>query len=314
MVRRRGYEKIRGLAIVADSNIDLPKKWSSIRWSEVYRWLSSRPRKTVWHRELVNYFEVLEAQLVREDALGKRAITQFNGIHFNAADPFSYAEAKRLLKLLREQLLSEKSSLKILGVKDAEVGRSSITDQPVLWDFLAINANRAGRNFTSHPHFTFAIGSSNASAMVTVPNAVKGNIYRQLKNASAVEFADALDSFQKKLSRETKGIDGIRPTIRIMQRHYRTQRSKATIDGILDFDLRTANSNGNRRNTPKYQPEWVAMALPILKYKRSNIQFQIGCEFEYGQCKKLRYTDSHLLFLKSWIASRKFFTALKIEI
>jgi hypothetical protein len=52
----------------------------------------------------------------------------------------------------------------------------------------------------------------------------------------------------------------------------------------------------------------------VIKGKHSNLQFQIGCEFDYGACTAIKQPDAEMLFVNAWLAARAFFKAIGIHL
>src|SRR5690606_4682385 len=72
------------------------------------------------------------------------------------------------------------------------------------------------------------------------------------------------------------------PTVSLVQRHYRSQRSKAVIDANLEFDLRTAFPSRGA-SAVKLEEEWLRTSYRMLSHKRSNMHFGIGIKFPYSE-------------------------------
>jgi hypothetical protein len=83
------------------------------------------------------------------------------------------------------------------------------------------------------------------------------------------------------------------------QRHYRSQRSDAEVDGRIDVDLRTTiQGNGT---LVKYQPEWIEAIYELLVHKKANIQLGFEVQFLYS-CETIRSDEAVDFFAASWIA------------
>jgi hypothetical protein len=316
-VRARGY-LVSGLAITADTlKADLPEGWTKTSWSDIYQWLVRLTDKSVWSIELIHFFDVLEAQMVNDNSIGDRALTRFNGVPFNLDHPYSYPEAKRLIRLLRAKILKDRSVCKKLDLAPEIAGKAAITDGPAVWDYFSLRNHPKGKAFTFFPHMTFSIGPKIAAASITVPNAVRRDILAALRNASVEKLQDAASTFASVMTRNTKKMNGVRPTITLVQRRFKNRRSAAFHDATLNFDLRTAFGPTKKRTDrvqPKYQPEWLQLVQGVIKGKHSNLQFQIGCEFDYGACTAIKQPDAEMLFVNAWLAARAFFKAIGIHL
>jgi hypothetical protein len=72
-------------------------------------------------------------------------------------------------------------------------------------------------------------------------------------------------------------------------------------DGIIDFDLRTALSDG----PPKYQPIWLTAAYGAFIDKAgSNYQMQMGVQFRYERCPELQQPRAIDMIATGWLACR----------
>ena len=127
----------------------------------------------------------------------------------------------------------------------------------------------------------------------------------------------AVQAFLSAVELGSKRMRGVRPMIVLVQRRYKTQRSIAQHDAALNFDLRTAvgpKGEGSNREKPKYQPQWLQMAQQVIRGKHSNLQFQIGCEFEYEKCPAIHDADAEVLFVNTWLASKAFFERIQVKL
>jgi hypothetical protein len=311
-LRNQGYDKVNGLAIVASQNSIKTIGWKSACWTDLYEWSASQTKQSVWVRELRDYLEILEAQMIEQDSLGDRALTKFNGIPFSKDHPYTYREAKRLLKLLRSKLMVDKSCVRDLGADPRDSGRKAITEQVVSWDYLLFRRRPKNELFTKYPHLTFGIGAAAAQAYITVPNAADRRLVSALCNTSRHELEAAVEASLKVFDRSVgRRVDGIKPLLRITQGHFRTQKSPRIVDGTIQFDLRTTIAEQKRRRgTPKLQPEWLDAAQKVFQNKRSNMQLQIGCEFEYRDCPAVRSAEAQELFIIGWKVALAFFNKL----
>jgi hypothetical protein len=261
-LRTRGFEVVGGLAITGDPiRARLPIGWSTFIWSDVYHWLVFQPKRSLWSAELTHFFEVLEAQMINDGSLGDRSLTRFNGIPFGPDHPYTYQEAKRLIRLLRAKLVKNKSALKRLGVDPDASGHKAIMDQNLVWDYFLLRRHSKGKLFTAYPHMTFSIQPKLAEATITVPNAVRRDILTALRKTSNEAFHDAVIAFLAAAERHFASTDNIRPMIKLMQRRFKRRNSPAFFDAVLNVDLRTSLTKlrkaKKRNRQPKFQPEWL---------------------------------------------------------
>ena len=178
----------------------------------------------------------------------------FDGLRFDDKDPYSYREAKRLLRLMGD-LLQERKDLQKIGVDPDGKRRAAITGQGTdgVWDFLPLSAARDAMQFTAFPHLTISLNRRHAIAAITVPNGVRGGFRSKLANIGFDGFLDIVTEIELKLRPVIKKSAGAKPMLYATQRHYRSQRSDAEIDGRIDVDLRTA-IRGNGTLEPIRKP------------------------------------------------------------
>jgi len=120
-----------------------------------------------------------------------------------------------------------------------------------------------------------------------------------LANIGFDGFLDIIKEIELKLRPVIKKSAGAKPMLYATQRHYRSQRSDAEIDGRIDVDLRTAiRGNGT---LVKYQPQWVEAIYELLVHKKANIQLGFDVQFLYSS-KAIRSAEAVALFADSWIA------------
>jgi hypothetical protein len=253
---------------------------------------------------MVEFFDVAEAKMAQDEYLTEGTITEFSGISF---DPYTYLEGKRVLRLLMQKLRANRQFTRVMGIDEDAAGRSSITRQDHVWDFLQLKKmDGQAIPFQRFPHCTVAIGAEKADAMITFPHGMSGALRSRLCGKSFEDFATRLNQAAEAIDKALKGIEGYRPTARVMQRRYQTQRSIPYRDGLIDFDPRVTLGKQSPQAGPpiKQQQEWARAVYELLKNKRSNLQFQIGVEFYHKKHDELGSKNAD----KSFVAV---FTALK---
>jgi hypothetical protein len=237
--------------------------------------------------------------MVATDYSIRGTLTMFDGLRFDSNNPYNYREAKRLLRLLGDELQRRKDLHKI-GADPKGGRRSAITGSGVdrVWDFIPLRAAQGATNFTAHPHLTLGLGPEGANATITVPNGVKGGFRTRLKDMGREEFHELMAKLEQGTRRVRTRSKGSTVIAYAVQRHYRSQRSDPTVDGSLKVDLRTIvkGSDGG----VKYQPQWLDSIYTLLTEKRSNIQFGVGVHFFYD-CPVLRSAEAVDLFAEAWV-------------
>ena len=99
----------------------------------------------------------------------------FDGFKFSDAEPYTYAEGKRLIRLLGDELRKRKKLVKALGVDVKQPGRTAITreDNGGVWDFLPLKIGRK-KAFTATIHPALGIRPQGVDIALTVPNGMGG--------------------------------------------------------------------------------------------------------------------------------------------
>lgn len=275
-------------------------------WEETYAWLI-RQRSSDWARRLVEYLEIAEIQADMKNHIGSGTLTAFTGVHFGPDQPYTYATAKRILGLLRSRLLLLPRLRKELDVDPLHPGRGAITGvgSSHVWDFVALR-DLKGSGFTTHPHLTIGITDLRLEAFVTFPNNLRSRLRTQLLGADYAAFERLMESVLERMEGTLRRYVGAYPEVRVVQRHYRTQRAEPTIDAELRADLRTAFGANSQRKVRevKFQPEWLQAVYSALKARRSNLQLQVGMVFPYAKCLGVRSRDIDIAIANAWIACK----------
>ena len=125
-------------------------------------------------KKLVDYFNVLENNMVEDEYLTEGSITEFTGIHFDDDNPYSYREGKRQLKLLVNKIRKNKILNDELNVDLKAKGRSGIKKEGNLWDYLTFKTGIKQKSFTDEPHLTIGMSDKFIEADFTIPYRIKG--------------------------------------------------------------------------------------------------------------------------------------------
>lgn len=299
--KRYGFESpyLVLLSVDRSSSARLPKQTSHRFWRDLYCWLRERSRTSHWARTLAEYMEAFESRMIADNYSIRGTLTMFDGLRFDSDNPYTYREGKRLIRLLGDELRKRKD-LQRIGMDPKGAGRPAITgqDSTRVWDVLPLKVAR-GHPFFKFPHLTMAIARDWTSVSITVPNAVRGGLRSKLRKRGEDSFFQLLQDVERRLRPLVARSKGARPLFRAMQRHYRSQRSEATVDAKLEADIRTVVSG--RRKAPKYQPEWGRSVYEVITHKQSNIQLQLNLELSYA-CPIVRSQRAVDLFAEGWIA------------
>ena len=180
-----------------------------------------------------------------------------------------------------------------------------------IWSYKTQDRERRsdGRNRVGKPLH------SNYRAHITIPHRVKTALRRRLINLDEVGFVNLILQIERRLRPVVRSAPGAAPRFVAIQRRYRTQRSQATVDAVLEFDLRTAlgSPRGAGRATVKCQPEWLQSAFQVLAQKRSNYTIGVGAVFPYRDCPSIRQQRATDLIAQTWIACKPLLEAMLRE-
>lgn len=286
--QRRGIEDVRLLCVtVYPVPSHLPDNMVAKQWSAVYAWLFQHSFRSAWAKRCLEYMQVAEVKEAAAGYLQEGRLTVFSGIPFGPNEPYTYGQAKRLLKLLREELCKD-SRLSVRIAADLSApGRTAITGQndSAVWDFIPIRQAHRAEKHTEYPHLTLVIGRECVGAFITVPNGVPSAQRAQLLAGDMGGFESVIQQATIAMLRSLRTIKGFSPEIIVLQRHWPSRRSSSVLDCQLRFDARTTLPIASRyRGAVKRQPEWLRAAYDALTHRRSNLEFQIGCSFSYSSC------------------------------
>jgi hypothetical protein len=307
---KRGFSAAQLLLLSIESPKSLPERCTHHYWTAVYRWAIGQARASVgpseWARRFADFMEVTEGRMLSAGYLKEGTLTAFSGIHFDNGNPYSYTEAKRLLRLMMDHLRNRPSLASKLGVNPLGTGRGAITGKSsdAVWDFLRLSAAGTDESFTKYPHLTVAIENDHALAQVTIPNGLDGSLVRKLKAAGYEAFKGLIFEFLRNVEPILTANATATPFVKVVQRHYPSQRSVPIYDASLELDPRTAFDIED--TMVKFQEQWLRTAFDVFANRRSNIQIGIGVKFPYGDESAVR--DSYFISIveQSLLASEPF--------
>lgn len=305
-LRRRGFEQVYRL-VLTKTTARAPQGTIALTWSGLYEWLGTTRGRSEWSERLRSYLRAAEVRLVQEQYLTEGTLTMFDGFPFSSDNPYTYGEAKRLLKLAMRELRKARS-LSALGMDPTTPGRGAITGRAgsSVWDFLPL-ADRPKRGlFTSYPHLTLSVHADRLEVAITIPNGVMRAVRRRLVALGP----EALTVLNAKILRRAKRVLSRGGWVEAYaeQGHFLGQRSSRTRDARLQFKLETSQPRGGRR--VKHQPEWIAGFADLLCKKRSNIQFGYVVHLPWGT-KGIDTRESLRLIADSWIALKPLLDAVR---
>jgi hypothetical protein len=300
---RRGFKDITLVGLVLRRPPRQPIDSLKIcEWDSLYTWIRKQ-KQSQWTRRFTEYMEILERKLVADEYLVDGKLTVFSGIPFAKNYPYNYGEAKRLIRLIMDELRQRSDLKRKLGMNPRRRGRPAITGREgnAVWDFLSLAHAKTSKNFTKFPHLTLGIEQEELTAGVTVPNAIRQEYRHQLLES----FDRVIPEVGKNLGRTLARLNGASPWLHVVQRRYPAQRAEPIVDATLEFDLRTALEIPRRkRNSPKHQPEWLRAAYDALTHRHSNMQLWVGASFPYVDCAVVNSPKILDHIASVWLACR----------
>jgi hypothetical protein len=298
-LRRRGFENIGCLALTKAGG-RVPKGTIPLTWAELYRWLGTAAARGDWPERLRAYLRAAEVRLAREEYLTEGTLTMFDGFPFSAENPYTYGEAKRLMKLAMSEL-RKVPALRDLGMDATAPGRGAITGRvgSSVWDFLALVDRPRQGSFTAYPHLTLAVATDRLDVAITIPNSVVRTVRQRLAGLGH----EGLTTLNAEILRRARHLVSLGASIEAyaVQRHFASQRSQGVTDARLSFKLETSQRGGRRG--VKSQPEWVMLFATLLRTKRSNIQFGYSVHLPWG-IPGLDSIESIRLISEGWAAMK----------
>lgn len=275
----RGFKDAKVLLVSMETPTQqVAQEFSCLQWTDVYQWATRASRDDAWAEKLARYMEVAERKLLDEESELSGALTVFAGIPFDAENPYSYREAKRLLGLLMQNLRKRDELRQKLGANLSRDGRPAITGKAgfSVWDMLPLAV--AGEHFTDAPHLTVGIRHDEAIAQLTIPNNVRNPDRKKLLGSDFEQFEMLLDDFLKDVEPVLAKDPQCKPYVEVIQRHWPHRRAPAVKDAELVFDPRTWRGSG----AIKEQGEWARVAFEAMTNKEANLQIAVGVRFPYG--------------------------------
>jgi hypothetical protein len=312
---RRGQSVITLLLTARPPKFRVPNDVEVKTWTELYSWLGSASG-TPWAKTLMDYMETLERRWAATGYLKEGTLTEFAGIDFDPDEPWNYREAKRLLKLLMDELRTRKVLATTLGTDLKAPGRPAITDDGRhVWDFLKLKLANQAKSHTSYPHFNISFSDSTLGAYLNIPNSMRTSFHRRLLGDDVNDFEEVIRTTTNGIFTALKGIKEARPYLILLQRRYPSQKSIPYVDAALRIDLRTAVRPPGRAQSRavRHQPEWLIAAYEVLANRRSNLHLAIGAEFDIYRCPAVKTRQLIDLIEGSWLACHPLLQAMQLD-
>lgn len=309
---RRSFLKVEVLALTADSNPPVPKGVHHRTWEGVFQWLSTQPGASeFWGRHLREFMRLMESQFLEKGVTLPGALTTFDGVPFGPNHPYSYLEAKLLLKQAMD-ILRKRPRLKSLGRNPTLVGRPAISgaNERMVWDLLSLAPKGDDGKFTEWPHLTLGILQDKVEVMLTLPNGARTRFRKALTSLGRDGFLDLLTSISNEILRVGGKKVGTTPTLLLLQRHY-PSRKIGVEDGRMKIDLRTISTK--KIGSVKSAPAWAGMAFDLfVRGGAANLQMQIGAEFLHAS-KGLQGKEAIDRIEAVWLACKPLFQLISFK-
>lgn len=304
-IERRGFDRVVCAAITLNGTHSTD--WTVRTWSDLYEFLGVRGASSAWASALREYLRVAELRGVQSGYLTEGTLTMFDGFPFSTENPYTYGEAKRLLRLALNELRNDKRLLR-LGVDPDAPGRGAIRGRKShsVWDFLSLSDRARVGGFTKHPHLTLAVHTHALEVAVTLPNGVARPLYDRFASLGVEGLAEINREI---LARAKSLIDrGGQVVAAVLQRHYLSQSSPGNVDVSMSFRLETGAPT--KRTRVKYQPEWLELFAKLPSNRRSNLQFQYRVMLPWGT-EGLDSREALGMITDGWIALEPFLNAVR---
>jgi len=302
--KRRGFQNVTLLAIdVTAPKMKLPGYVVFRSWREIYSWLSLQSKSSEWAVRALKYLEVAERKWPADGYLREGTLTKFSGIRFDENDPYSYGEAKRLIRLMMEELRRHSELKPLINARAA--GRGAITgkSRPSVWNYLRLKRLDSEVPHTKHPHLSLAIGKEMVRVFLIVPSYVEPRFRRSIIDLEEDGFFEVVGEVNKNMRKVLRSAKGSSPYVSVSQRHFPTRSSEAIVDGVMNFDLRTAYSAGKDQKV-KLQPQWLSAVYSLIANKKSNMDFGVGISFPYETCQKVQSPAILDSIAATWVACK----------
>jgi hypothetical protein len=301
--RRQGFDRVETLTITARKpGLKLPRGVRSILWSDVYTWAHQHWPDHLWAQRMARYFEIAERKMSENGYLKDGSLTTFAGIPFKTEEPYHYGDAKRVLRLIMGELRQRPDLREAFGVKRFGQGRAAITGTrgTSVWDFLPIGASDEG--FTAAPHLTLGLHQRTLEMMLTLPNGMKGDYRSAVTEGGFDGFRKRVEQCGRALLPLSRRAEGARPTIYLLQRHYKSQRSNPVQDARMELDLRTVLARPRQPvDGSKHQPGWLEGLWEVYNTRRSNLQMGVGMHVPYGPATRSEKVLD--LVVETWVGA-----------
>src|SRR5579863_3171771 len=121
-----GFRPVRVLLITTQAaRLTLPRRVIAKTWADLYSWFGRRARTSEWADRFVDYLRAAESRLVSEEYLMAGTLTRFDGFHFTEEKPYTALEGRRLIRLMREELIKHRDLRRLIDRN--RPGRPAIT-------------------------------------------------------------------------------------------------------------------------------------------------------------------------------------------
>jgi len=182
-LERRGFDHVAVLAVTGKkTTVRIPRTIMLHKWTDFYDWACAERSKSKWATKFAEYIETVERKLEEDKYLTDAKLTHFSGIPFSSDRPYTYLEAKRVLRLAMDELRTRRVLERAVDADLRADSRPAITGKRGLgvWDFIRLRVARRASVFTEYPHMTLSISSERFYPHVTIPNGIRGPLRQNL--------------------------------------------------------------------------------------------------------------------------------------
>ena len=186
--------------------------------------------------------------MIEEGKLLTGSLTAFNGFRFGE-NPYTYPEAKRVLRLAMDELRKREDLREALRVDPDRRGRPAITgSKGGVWDFLLFNSHPEGKSHNARPHLNLNISADGGVGAPAILPDKAGTAWGKLKTLGEAGFLDVAEEVLKEMrSPLLSKCPGAKPHPGICQRHPKGSISPLITDAESRLDLRARRGDRQAR-------------------------------------------------------------------
>lgn len=297
-LERRGFGTVVQVVLTKEG-VKTPQGTVAFTWPRLYEFLGAMTPASTWGLRLRDYLRAAEVRLALDGYLSEGTLTMFDGFPFSGTYPYSYGEAKRLIRLAMDELRKEPSLIE-LGIDPLVQGRPSIpeSDGKAVWDYLFFKEHPHSSPHTAYPHLTLVIRRDSLDCAVILPHKMLTEVWRRLKNLDA----DRMTRINRQVTQQAARLREAGATIEANahQRHYNARRMEVD-DAMLRFRLEASLPEGG--GGTKHQPEWAPLFVSLIRRRVSNIEFRYVARLPWT-LEALKTRQAVSIIAEAWCATK----------